>query len=77
MNSVLVFLRGGFNNVIPMIYIVLLYLLLIEVKIVPLNVTIIRCSVTKSCLTLCDPVNCTTPGFLVHYLSELAQTHIH
>ena len=73
-----VFLRGGFNSVIPMIYIVLLYLLLIEVKVVPLNVTIVHCSVTKSCLTLCDPMNCTTPGFLVlHNLSGLAQTHIH
>ena len=36
------------------------------------------CSVTKSCLTLCDPMNCNTPGFpVLHYLLELAQTHIH
>ena len=36
------------------------------------------CSVAKSWLTLCDPVNCSTPGFLVlHYLLELAQTHVH
>ena len=28
------------------------------------------------CLTLCNPVNCSMPGFLVlHYLLELAQTH--
>ena len=36
------------------------------------------CSVTKSCLTLCDPVNCSTSGFSVlHDLLELAQTHVH
>ena len=36
------------------------------------------CSVAKSdCLTLCDPMNCSTPGFSVlHYLSEFAQTHV-
>ena len=29
------------------------------------------CSVTKSCLTLCDPVDCSTPGFpVLHYLLE-------
>ena len=26
-------------------------------------------SVTQSCLTLCDPVDCSTPGFLVHHNS--------
>ena len=36
------------------------------------------CSVTKSCLTPCDPIECSTPGFpVLHYLPELAQTHIH
>ena len=36
------------------------------------------CSVTKSCPTLCDPVNCSTPGFPVfHYLLEPTQTHVH
>ena len=24
-------------------------------------------SVAQSCPTLCDPMNCSTPGFLVHY----------
>ena len=29
-------------------------------------------------LTLCDPMDCGMPGFLVfHYLSEFAQTHVH
>ena len=36
------------------------------------------CSVTKSFLTLCNPMNCSTPGFpVLHYLPEFAQTHVH
>ena len=36
------------------------------------------CSGAKSCLTLCDPMDCSTPGFPVHHqLPELAQTHVH
>ena len=36
------------------------------------------CSVTKSCRTLCGPMDCSSPGFpVLHYLPELAQTHIH
>ena len=35
-------------------------------------------SVAQSCPTLCDPIDCSTPGFPVpHYLSEFAQTHVH
>ena len=35
-------------------------------------------SVSQSCLTLCDPMECSTPGFPVHHqLPELAQTHVH
>ena len=35
-------------------------------------------SVTQSCLTLCDPMDCSTPGFPVHHLlPELAITHVH
>ena len=33
------------------------------------------CSVTQSCLTLCNPMDCSTLGFPVHHqLPELAQT---
>ena len=42
------------------------------------------CSVNQSvqslnhCLTLCDPMDCSMPGFPVHHqLLELAQTHVH
>ena len=34
-------------------------------------------SVAQLCLTLCNPMDCSTPGFLVHHqLLELAQTHV-
>ena len=32
----------------------------------------------RSCLALCDPMDCSIPGFLVHQqLPELTQTHVH
>ena len=35
-------------------------------------------SFSKSCLSLCDPMDWSTPGFPVHHQRlELAQTHIH
>ena len=35
-------------------------------------------SVTQSCQTLCDPMDCSMPGFPVHHqLLELAQTHVY
>ena len=35
-------------------------------------------SVTQSCLTLCDSMDCCTPGFPIHHQhSELAQTQVH
>ena len=35
-------------------------------------------SVTQLCSTLCDPMDRSTPGSLVHYqLPDLAQTHVH
>ena len=35
-------------------------------------------SVTQSCLTLCNPMDSSMPGFPVHpQLPELAQTHVH
>ena len=35
-------------------------------------------SVTQSCWTLCNPVNCSTPGLPVHHqLLEFIQTHVH
>ena len=35
-------------------------------------------SVTQSCPTLCNPMNCSTPGLPVHHqLPEFTQTHVH
>ena len=35
-------------------------------------------SVAQSCLTLCDPMDCSTPGLPVHHqLLECTQTHVH
>ena len=35
-------------------------------------------SVAQSCPTLCDPMDCSTPGFPVHHqLLERAQTYVH
>ena len=40
-----------------------------------------HCSVAKLCPTLCDPLDCSTPGFpsfpVLHYLQEFAQMHVH
>ena len=36
------------------------------------------CSAAQSCLTLCDPMDCSTPGLPVHHqLTEFTQTHVH
>ena len=35
-------------------------------------------SVAQSCPTLCDPMNCSTPGLPVHHqLPEFTQIHVH
>ena len=36
------------------------------------------CSVAQPCPALCDPMDCSTPGYPVHHqLLEIAQTHVH
>ena len=47
----------------------------------PFNITVrsdqIR-SVAQSCPTLCDPMNCSTPGLPVHHqLSDFTENHVH
>ena len=35
------------------------------------------CSISKSCLTLCDPIDCSTPGSpVLHYLLKFAQIQV-
>ena len=37
-----------------------------------------RCSVAQSCPTLCDPMDCSMPGFpVLHCLLEFAQARVH
>ena len=41
-------------------------------------ISVCCCSAAQSCLTLYDPMDCSTPGFPVpHHLPELAQAHVH
>ena len=43
----------------------------------PLLASLRTTVVAKPCLALCDPMDCSTPGFLVlHYLLEFSQTHV-
>ena len=36
------------------------------------------CLIIRSCLTLCDPTDCSTPGLpVLHHLPEITQTHVH
>ena len=43
-----------------------------------LTVSVQLSSVTQSCPTLCDPMNCSMPGLPVHHqLPEFTQTHVH
>ena len=36
------------------------------------------CSIHQSCLTLCDPMVCSTQGYpVLHHLPALAQIHVH
>ena len=44
----------------------------------PLYISVQFSSVAQSCPTLCDPMNCSTPGLPVHHqLPEFTQTHVH
>ena len=43
-----------------------------------LLLTICCCSLTQSCLTLCDPMDCSTPGLAVpHHLPKFAPVYVH
>ena len=54
------------------------YLEAVTTQYLPFHCSVQFSSVTQSCLTLCDPMNCSTPGLPVyHHLQEFTQTHIH
>ena len=41
------------------------------------RVQYLKCSVAQLCRILCNPMDCSTAGFPVHPLQELAQTQVH
>jgi len=42
------------------------------------SICVCCCSVTQLCLTLCDPMDCSMPGFpVLQHLLELSETHTH
>ena len=44
----------------------------------PVLFFVVGCSVTKLCPTLCDPMDCSMPGFpILRHLPEFAQTNVH
>ena len=46
-------------------------------RLLKVNLVLKDSSVAQSCPTLCDPMDCSTPGFpVLHYLPEFAQTHV-
>ena len=52
--------------------------LLNVIKIMHINNSVQFSSVTQSCPTLCDAVDCSTPGLpVLHQLPEFTQTHVH
>ena len=61
------------SDVFPSLVSVIVSLwLVIETKILQFS------SVTQSCPTLCDPMDCSTPGLPVHHqLPEFTQTHVY
>ena len=48
-----------------------------HLNLIPIKISSVS-SVIQSCPTVCDPMDCSGPGFPVyHQLPELAQTHLH
>ena len=62
-------------------FIVALFCIMFPLSVFPLRATISSVrfsSVSQSCPTLCDPMNCSTPGLPVHHqLLEFTQTRVH
>ena len=56
-------------------YSALVFLNMVQLMIFVLSVQF--SSVTQSCPTLCDPMNCSTPGPVHHQLLESTQTCVH
>ena len=56
----------------------LLFLIMYLLKLGIKSIYLLVSSVTQSCLTLCDPMDCSMSGFPVHHQHlELTPTHVH
>ena len=71
-----------FINMVVQIYIFRFYEDKISLKSLSSSEYLICCcycfSVTNLCPTLCNPMDCSTPGSSVlHYLLDIAQIHVH
>ena len=63
------------GKVIPLVFNILSWLV---IAFLPRISSVQFTSVAQSCPTLCDPMNCSTPGLPVHHqLPEYTQTHVH
>ena len=63
-----------FNSFVHLRIWALVVLIIFKMSVLPCNC----CSVTQLCLTLCNPMDCSTPSFpVVHQLPKLAQIRVH
>ena len=68
----------GWLDQMVVLFLICLYFILIAFHSKYFLIYLQFSSVTQSCPTLCDPMNCSTPGLPVHHhLPELTQTHVH
>ena len=75
-NSQSLLKHRSIESVMPPNHLILCCALLLLPSIFP-NISSVS-SVAHSCLTLCDPMNCSMPGLPVHHkLPESTQTHVH
>ena len=59
------------------LYLFYIYIFILYLKTTNKHWTLQLSSATQLCPTLCDAMDCSTPGFPAHQLPELAQTHVH
>ena len=78
-NSCFLLTPASFSSIISLVFGVVKVLPLPLLLLESLNIPSVRFnSVAQSSQTLCDPMDCSTPGFPVHHqLPELTQIHVH
>ena len=67
-----------FTHYYPFLYILKIVPVIFIIRAISLLVLRFFSSVAQSCPTLCDPINCSTPGLPVHHQHpESTQIHVH